>query len=674
VSGVGDAYRRMRRRVPPHVRRRVPATVRRAIGSRLVDPGELRELDPRARTLPVVPLPSHELTNAVYERLGPDDVRAVEERLPPPQLGLLRDADPAERKRLTISFGLDLGLPAFAEKVGWGDATPPDDVHAMARGPVAVAGALYFADLVADGLRAAGMDPGAASPALDFGCSSGRVVRAIAAAAPWLELHGCDPNADAIAWARANLPQIAFEQSPQHPPLPYPTAKFDYVFAISIFSHLGSAAATAWLDEMHRVIRPGGALILTAHGHQSLAHYAEQGARPLPQLSRIGEALQSHGHWFDADFGPGGDWGVDDPQWGTAFMSLEWLMSVAQYRWHLALFAPGRAEGNQDVIVLRREPGLPAIEPQARTLAPRRLRSHEVTDALFEKLDPADVEAVHERMSDPDHRRLYDTGDEGAKRSITLSLGLHHGVGDVAEKTGLSAIEPPEDVHAMARGALSAGGGYWYGDLVVRALRAAGADPAQARRALDFGASSGRVLRPLALVYPQVEWHGCDPNGPAIEWARQNLAPIRFEVSPQRPPLPYPDDHFDFVYAISIWSHFDRRPAIEWLEEMRRIVRPGGHLILTTHGHGSLAYYRRTGERSLEQLVDIDRALYREGFWYAPEFGDAGDWGVKDDGWGTAYLSAEWLLENALPQWQVVDFGAAEVAENQDLFVLRRVS
>ena len=671
MSSLRDAYRRYRRRVPPGVRARVPRPVRDAVGTRLGDPGELREWDPRAREIRPDVLRTDEFTNAAYQRLDAKDIAAVEERLPPPQLGLLRDAEPAEAKRLTLAYAVDLDLPALHQKIGWGNAVPPDDVHAMARGPLAVAGAFFYADLVADGLRAAGMDPGVASPALDFGSSSGRVVRAIAAAAPWLELHGCDPNAGAIEWAREHLSQIAFTQSPLAPPLPYPHAKFDYAYAISIFSHFGPDAALAWLDELHRVIRPGGTLILTVHGFQSLSHYAREGDRSLPELSRIGEALYNRGHWFAADFGDDGDWGVKHPQWGTAFMTLEWLMSRTQRRWQLVEFAPGRADGNQDAIVLRREPSLPVIEPRARVRERAPQRGHEVSDALYAKLDQADIDAVADLM-DAEQRHLYEVGDEGERKAITLALGVHHDVGQVAARTGLSAIEPPEDVHAMARGPLAAGGGYWYADLVVRALRAAGADPAQATCALDFGASSGRVLRPLALVYPQVEWHGCDPNGPAIEWAREHLAPISFEVSPQHPPLPYDDAAFDFVYAISIWSHFAEQPALAWLDEMRRVIRPGGHLVMTTHGQGSLAYYARTGERSLEQLAEIDRALYTDGFWYAPEFGETGDWGVKDEGWGTAYLSAEWLLDHAAREWDVVVFGPAEVADNQDLYVLRR--
>ena len=140
-----------------------------------------------------------------------------------------------------------------------------------------------------------------------------------------------------------------------------------------------------------------------------------------------------------------------------------------------------------------------------------------------------------------------------------------------------------------------------------------------------------------------------DPNEQAIAWAQEHLPGIQFAVSPQEPPLDYPDGHFDFVVAISIWSHYGERAAIRWLEEMRRIIRPGGYLVFSTHGLQSVAFYAQIGHRAPAQLAQIRRDLYRHGYWYLPEFGEAGDWGVKHDEWGTAFFTPEWLARVATP-------------------------
>jgi hypothetical protein len=128
------------------------------------------------------------------------------------------------------------------------------------------------------------------------------------------------------------------------------------------------------------------------------------------------------------------------------------------------------------------------------------------------------------------------------------------------------------------------------------------------------------------------------------------------------------------VYAISIWSHFGESAARAWLAEMHRIIAPGGHLVLTLHGAQSVAYYGVTGQRGGAQLEEIGLALHRRGFWFAPEFGAAGDHGVAHPEWGTAFMSAEWLLREATPAWHVASYVVGRNANNQDVAVLRRAS
>ena len=179
-------------------------------------------------------------------------------------------------------------------------------------------------------------------------------------------------------------------------------------------------------------------------------------------------------------------------------------------------------------------------------------------------------------------------------------------------------------------------------------------------------------MRVLAAAYPDVSWHGCDPNGPAIAWAQANLPGIEFFVSGNEPPLPIGDGELDLVFAISVWSHFEPTLGLRWFDEMRRILRPGGHLVFTTHGLTSVDFNQGHGTRSLEQSLEIERALYSSGTWYAAEFGEQGDWGVVNPSWGSAFLSPEWVLANLCPRWRVVEFAPGRNAANQDVYVIER--
>ncbi len=303
------------------------------------------------------------------------------------------------------------------------------------------------------------------------------------------------------------------------------------------------------------------------------------------------------------------------------------------------------------------------------------VRRNHATARLYERLSVEEVANVRERIREvPELEAYYSAApDDATRQHLVLTYGSWLDVPGLHETTGLERVQPPEDIHAMARGPLAAGGGLYEADIMVDALQSAGVDMAQVHSAIDFGCSSGRVVRVLAAAYPEIDWRGCDPNAPAIAWASENLPGIDFFVNADCPPLPLEQSSLDLSYAISIWSHFAPGLGLRWFEEMHRLIRPGGHLVCTTHGLTSAAFYARLSLRTPEQCDEILRALYRDGHWYAPEFGDEGDWGVRNPHWGTAFLSPEWLLTQLCPRWRVLEFAPARNQENQDLYVLERV-
>lgn len=113
---------------------------------------------------------------------------------------------------------------------------------------------------------------GEVAAVLDFGCGCGRVTRY------WAEhraaVAGSDVSADAIGWCRRNLPFGHFETNGLAPPLAFEDASFDLVYALSVFTHLTADLQSAWRDELHRVLRPGGCLLLTTHGRSYLPRLA----------------------------------------------------------------------------------------------------------------------------------------------------------------------------------------------------------------------------------------------------------------------------------------------------------------------------------------------------------------------------------------------------------------
>jgi SAM-dependent methyltransferase len=121
------------------------------------------------------------------------------------------------------------------------------------------------------------------------------------------------------------------------------------------------------------------------------------------------------------------------------------------------------------------------------------------------------------------------------------------------------------------------------------------------KRVLDFGCGSGRVLRQMFEEAREAEVHGCDIDEPSITWARENLCPPIGDVflSGAQPPLQKPADHYDLIYAFSIFTHLTDQWS-NWMVELHRLLRRDGILVATFSG-------RHMSERLTRIPWDEDR-------------------------------------------------------------------
>jgi SAM-dependent methyltransferase len=113
---------------------------------------------------------------------------------------------------------------------------------------------------------------------LDFGCGCGRIVRHWKDLGP--ALHGSDVNPALAGWCADNLPFVRAQVNGAQPPLSYAAGSFDLVLARSVFTHLPEPAQQAWLDELRRILKPGGHLLFSVHGeHFARDLHADEYAR-----------------------------------------------------------------------------------------------------------------------------------------------------------------------------------------------------------------------------------------------------------------------------------------------------------------------------------------------------------------------------------------------------------
>ena len=110
---------------------------------------------------------------------------------------------------------------------------------------------------------------------------------------------------------------------------------------------------------------------------------------------------------------------------------------------------------------------------------------------------------------------------------------------------------------------------------------ALGAPIARDTTLLDFGCGWGRFLRFFWKDVAPANLHGCDVSTAILEVCRQTAVPGELARIFPGGSLPYPDAHFGAVMAYSVFTHLPEQEHRVWMNEFKRVVRPGGVVALT---------------------------------------------------------------------------------------------
>lgn len=114
-------------------------------------------------------------------------------------------------------------------------------------------------------------------------------------------------------------------------------------------------------------------------------------------------------------------------------------------------------------------------------------------------------------------------------------------------------------------------------------------------KVLEIGCGIGSVV--FRLSEQGYEVTGTDISGEAIAYGQKKYADIRLEVQAAET-LPYDDESFDIVLSFDLFEHVAATDM--HLDEVGRVLRPGGHYLFQTPNKYSNVIYETLWTKSLQ--------------------------------------------------------------------------
>src|SRR6266849_11104000 len=98
---------------------------------------------------------------------------------------------------------------------------------------------------------------------------------------------------------------------------------------------------------------------------------------------------------------------------------------------------------------------------------------------------------------------------------------------------------------------------------------------------VDFGCGSGRLAFALGRQPIRIEYCGLDIDQRLLDYAKSK-SPAHFRFALNRAlRLDIPDAAADIVCAFSVFTHLQHAETYLYLEDIRRVLRPGGRLVFS---------------------------------------------------------------------------------------------
>ena len=179
---------------------------------------------------------------------------------------------------------------------------------------------------------------------------------------------------------------------------------------------------------------------------------------------------------------------------------------------------------------------------------------------------------------------------------------------------------------------------------------------------LEWGCGPGRLIQhmPSFFHHTELNLYGADMYKPSIDWASTFLAEFAtFYRNRINPPLRFKSNTFDFVYAVSVFTHLSEQLSKDWMKEILRVVKPNGLFWFSCH----------SGKQHLSKLNTTQRAkINNHEYVSIHSFHDGSQMyeGLHPEPW------MRMIIQEA--KGEVVDYQFLGLQNYQDIYMVRKLS
>lgn len=125
---------------------------------------------------------------------------------------------------------------------------------------------------------------------------------------------------------------------------------------------------------------------------------------------------------------------------------------------------------------------------------------------------------------------------------------------------------------------------------------------------LDVGCGTGILVELLKRKLPNSQVVGIDPDDEALQIAKERLEGAQLSAELKKgyaEVLPFPDESFDFCLSTLVFHHLPNEIKLKTLQEMHRVLKPGGKIVITDFG--------KSESKILRLILSFEEGTYLEG-------------------------------------------------------------